>query len=421
MAISGSAPAQTDVAGQIAIVQGVDSNVFQTGGSGGAPLTRHPAAFTSLEASLVVVSFGEVPGDGGDVRVFGRALQYEPLGESFESRAARAGLALNRSARLDRRTTLLSSLAFSAGSLQAARGTDAGLDAIDPISTRRSTWDVSGSETFVMETSPLTTVRTLVGGQVGGTISETLPGGDARHGVDFLLARTRVSASHRLSRLTAFETALLVERARSVYVLPLVGRSESALDSAAITATVGLTHLLSRTTTGSLGVGAAYALPQIGETGSAVPVASAGLVHVEDAWSASALASFGYAVARARIGSGPSATGTLLFIGKPLRTRTPFDVVAEASGERTGIVRGANDGTSVSTVGGSMTLRWGFAGSFGLLAGYDFRASRASGLAVGTPWYVRHLGFVGLSVAFSGGALPLVPTLARPAVTPFTP
>ncbi|MGZ6065366.1 MAG: hypothetical protein ACXWVM_23385 [Polyangiales bacterium] len=428
-------PGTSDLAGQIAIVQGVDSNVFQTQGAAGETI-RHPSAFTSLEASLGVFGSGRMSGDASDLRVFGRFVVYEPLksGDDFNSRTARGGFSYQTSSRLDRRTMLVTTLLGSVGSLQAARGTDGTLTQIDSGSSTRSTWSASGSATFVIETSALTTVRALTGVDVSGTITETVPGSEnaIHRGLDFVVARSRLSVTHKLDPRTFVESALLVERMHTAYVLPGADPAAASLgpiDGGAATATIGLSRLLGRETTANGALGVTFAIPQFGDHGSVLPVASAGLIHAETAWSASALASFAYALAQPRVGPGPSTTLTLLLIGKPLsgRARDTLDVVAEASGQRTGIAIGPNDGSSVTTAGGSITMRWGVGGGLGLLLGYDVRATHfvppsPSSDDGSQPWYVRHLGFVGLSYAWVGsGAVSPMPTLARPTASPFTP
>jgi hypothetical protein len=423
-------PGTTDGAGQIAIVQGVDSNVFQTGGQG-EPLLRHPSAFTSLEGSLGVSTLGRVSGDSSSLRVFGRFVAYEPLGphgSEWESKTGRAGLSHQTSTRLDRRTSLLTTLDGSIGSLQAARGADGTASEIDPVSSRRSTWNASGTVTFVTETSPLTTVRVLTGIDTSVTLSETFADGSTRAGLDYVIARSRASLVHRLDPRTFLEGALLVERMHTAYVLPATDPAvESAgIDGGDATASLGVSRLLGRQVTATGAAGVTFALPQFGERAAVLPLATAGLLYAETDWSLSTLTSFQYGLAQPRVGPGAAATGTLLLVGKPLpgHARDALDVVAEASAQRTTISVGPNDGSGVATFGGSITMRWGVGSGLGLLLGYDLRSSRFLGPAdeVAQPWYVRHLGFVGLSYAFAGaGTVSALPTLARPSLSPFTP
>jgi hypothetical protein len=420
-------PGISDGAGQIAIVQGVDSNVFQTGGQG-EPLLRHPSAFTSLEASLGLATVGRVPGDSADLRMFGRFVLYEPLGahaSEWESKTGRAGIAHHASTRIDRRTTLLTTLGGSIGSVQASRGSDGTETVIDPAATRRSTWTGSGTATFVAESSQLTTIRVLAGLDVSGTLSETFADGSTRHGLDFVVARSRASLVHRLDPRTFLEGALLVERTHTAYVLVAGAPSTiaSGIDGGDATASFGVSRLLGRRTTATGAAGVTFAIPQFGERASIVPLGTVGLLYSETDWSVSTIASFQYGLAQPRIGPGAAATGTVLLVGKPF-PRDAIDVVAEASAQRTGISVGPNDGSNVTTFGGSITMRWGVGSGLGWLLGYDLRSSRFVGPAgeVAQPWYVRHLGFVGLSYAFAGaGTVSVLPTLARPSVSPFTP
>lgn len=417
----------TDVAGQVAIVQGVDSNVFQSQDANGA-ITRYPAAFTSLEGSLAVSHAGRVSGDTSDLRLFGRFLNYEPLGPTFESRAARGGLSYQGASRLDRRTALVVTLLGSVGSLNADRGSDLATNVIDPVSTRRNVWLGAGALSFIAELSPVTTFRALAGLDASGTINETVPAtGESLHrGLDYLVGRSRLSLVHRIDVRTSVEGALLVERMHTAYVLAganPAAPSAGPLDGAAATATFGVSRALGRQTLGNAALGVAFAIPQFGEKASALPVASAGLIRAEDRWSLSALASLQYALAQPRVGPGPSASFSLVLIGKPIASRDLFDVIAEASGQRTGISTSVNDGSTTTSGGGSITLRWGITRAIGFLVGYDFRVAHFEGSASlgSSPWYVRHLGFVGLSFGWLGsGALSTLPTLARPAVMPFT-
>ncbi len=419
-------PGTTDLAGQVAIAQGVDSNVFQTTGADGSRL-RHPAAFTSLESSAVFAIRGRE--DSSDVRLFARALQYEPLGPDFESRAARGGLSYRGSTRLDRRTTFITTLLGSVGSLQAARGTDAAASVIDPVSTRRSTWNVSGSETFSIETSRRTTVRILSGLDLVGTILETAPAGAARgRGLDLLVLRGRISALTRVDTRTFVESALLAERLHSGYTLARgdpASPSLGSIDGAAATATVSVARLVSRSTTALGTLGLTFAIPQFRQRSAIFPVASLGLVRIEDAWTFSALASIFYGLSQPRVGPGPTATVAAVFLGKPLSgpSRNLLDLIAEVGGQRTLAWVGANDGSSVTTGGGSLTARLALGRSVGLLVGYDGRATRFSPAGdAASVTYVRHLGFIGLSYAWSGlsGLSPL-PTLVRPMPSPFSP
>lgn len=418
-------PGTSDLAAQVAIVQGADSNVYQTGD----PPTRHPALFTSLEGTLGYRYFGRVPGDVSDLRVFGRAVNYEPIGPDFESRTGRVGLSWLGSSRLDPRTTVQTNVLGTIGSLQAARGTDAALGTIDPVSTRRSIWATTAASTFIVETSRPTTIRLLGGASLGGTLQETLPDSSTRRGLDYVAVRSRLSSTYRWDRYTMFESALLVERLRTEYVLP--GGSPTAAESGPIDggfamATFGVYRSLSTATSALAVGGVTVAVPRFfRESATVLPVGSLGLVHVKETWTASALATFQYGLAQPRLGPGPSATATFLLLGRPFggSLRDSVDLLGELTAQQTGISVGPNDGSSATTAGGSITLRAILGAGFGVLLGYDFRASRfvAAGVAPDSPWYTRHMGFVGLSYAWGSGTLSAIPTLARPVVAPFAP
>lgn len=417
-------PGTTDVATQVAVVQGVDSNVFQTG----EPPKRHPALFTSLEASLGYRQFGRAAGDSSDLRVFGRAVNYEPIGPDFESRTGRLGVSWLGSSRIDPRTTLSTILLGTVGSLQSARGSDAALGAVDPVSTRRSIWAASGSSTLAFESTRATTVRVLGGVDVGGTIREFLPDGSTRRGLDFIIVRSRLAATHRLDRFTTLEPALLVERLHSQYVLgggqPL-GAESGSIDGGAATATFGVTRAFSTETSGFAAAGLTLAYPRFHQLPTVLPVGSLGLAHIRETWSLTTMATLQYGLAQPRLGPGSSATATAILVGRPFggSLRDSVDVIAELSAQRTGVSIGPNDGASATVGGGSLTARLLLGSGFGLLLGYDLRASRVvgAGTTLDSPWYVRHMGFVGLSYAWGSGTLSAIPTLARPAVAPFAP
>jgi len=421
-------PEITDVAAQAAVVQGVDSNVFQTAGT---PPTRHPALYTSLEASLGLIGRGRIDGEGEDLRMFGRFMNYEPLGPSFESRALRGGLSYRTVSRLDRRTTVLTSWLGSIGSLQAARGTDGDAVGIDPVSTRRTVWNGAGAVTFAFQLSARNTLQVLTGIDLMGTIAETVPGTDEvrRRGIDYLTNRSRFSLQHRLDPRTTLEGALMLERFHVAYVLGAgspSGTSFESIDGGAATATLGLSRALTLRTSANLGAGVAYVIPRFGDEASVLPVGAAGLIHAREAFSASMLAGFQYGLAQPRVGPGASATLTLLVVGRPLggRARNAFEIVGEAGGQQTGITVGPNDGASVTSGGGAVMLRWGIGGGFGVLVGYDFRATHLvpAPPAEAPPWYVRHLGYIGLSYAWgSTSAVSAMPTLARPMPAAFIP
>lgn len=417
-------PGTTDVAAQVAVVQGVDSNVFQTGD----PPTRHPALFTSLEASLGYRRFGRAVGDSGDLRVFGRAVNYEPIGPDFESRTGRLGFSWLGASRIDPRTTLLTTLLGTVGSLQSARGSDAALGAVDPVSTRRSIWTTSGSSTLVFESTRATTLRVLGGVDVGGTIREFLPDGSTRRGLDFIIVRSRLAATHRWDRFTTLEPALLVERLHSEYVLgggrPL-GAESGSIDGGSATATFGVTRAFSAETSGFAAAGLTLAYPRFHQLPIVFPVGWLGVAHVKETWSFTTLGTVQYGLAQPRLGPGVSATVSAILVGRPFggSLRDSVDVIAELSAQRTGISIGPNDGASATVGGGSLTARLLLGSGFGLLLGYDLRASRVlgPGTTLDSPWYVRHMGFVGLSYAWGSGTLSAIPTLARPVVAPFTP
>lgn len=418
----------TDAAAQVAIVQGWDSNVWQTADN---PPKRHPALFTSLEGSVGLVGRGRKVGEGEDLRLFGRFVNYEPYGSSsFESRTGRGGLAYRTSTKLDRLTTFTTTWLGSVGSLFASRGTDGDQAIVDPISSRRTVWNASVGLGFAIEASRADTFEVGMSADGSGTLSETTATGETfRRGLDFVTGRSRFSLTHRFDPRTSWLNTLTFERFHSAYVLP-GGNPNAAgagsIDGAVAVATTGVARALDRRTALTVSAGVSAAVPDFDQGPTVLPIGNATLVHTREQFSWSWLVGFQYGLLQPRIGPGASANTLFQVVGRPIegRARDTFQIVGELSGQYTGIDIGPNDGSRVVTGGASVMLRFALARSIGLLVGYDLRASRLTtpGAAVDAPWNVRHLAFVGLSFAWTSvGDLPAMTTLARPAAAAFTP
>jgi hypothetical protein len=411
-------PGTTDVAGQVAILQGADSNVFQTRDESGATI-RHPSLFTSLEGSFGRVYFGAKPGESSSVRAFGRLIYYEPLASDFDRRAARGGLGYRSAVRLDRRTMLVSSLVGSVGSLQAERGTDGTPATIDPVSTRRSAWNAIGTMSFDFEVSRRTTVSVMSGLALAGTIAENVPGqGTVHRGLDALALSGGTAMRHQLDRRNFLLGTVLIQRTHTGYTLrggdPRSTSLES-IDGADALATVGLGRLLSPRTTVTGVLGGAVAVPRFGDPVRVLPLATAELAHAEPSWTTTARVSLHYDIAQPRLGPGTSTTVALGLIGRPdWGPRNGVEILAFAYGTRTNVIAGPNENASVFSGSGSLAVRLALSGSLGLFVQYDIRSSRVFGGGdAQREWYVRHLGFVGLAYAWGGsGAMILTPTAA---------
>ncbi|MBI2392737.1 MAG: hypothetical protein HYV09_24340 [Deltaproteobacteria bacterium] len=412
-------PSTTDVAAQVAVVSGVDSNVFVTQRSDGSA-ARHPAAFVGLEGSYGLRRAGRLAEEIKDVRVFGRLQQYAPLGPSFEGREGRVGLAWLGATRLGWRTMVTTTSISTLGSVQAARGTDGAKVSFDPLSTRRTAWITSNAAVLAHQVSRAWLFARRVGVEIGGTVRDEVPGraGSVHRGFDYIVGSTRTSLARRVSARTTVEGALRLDRMHTAYVLDrsATPRNVGPLDSVSATFTLGAVHARTRALTALGEAGVSLAVPRIGDPALVLPAVSAGLVHATTSWSASALAGFQYAFTDPRVGPGPASTVTLSLVGRPLGGAAHEDLylIAEAAGQSTKVVAGTNDGARVDAGTASVEARYNLGQGFGLLCGYDFRFGRFTGPSAPPP-FVRHVVFLGLSLAWSGeGRIAPMATLVRP-------
>jgi hypothetical protein len=444
------APFDADVVARAAVVQGYDSNTYQTQESPGAPLvTRHPAPFTGVDASAEL----RFPGRDLDlttVRVGGRADHYEPIGGSAAPGDAPSGDGavqglLTSHLALDARTALALREAASLTSFNAVRATDGTVFAFDPTLLQSTYWTEDVEAAIVHELAPTWRLTTALGAVASGTVaSQTAASRTAaasqteaaltgaavdHHGFDYVLPYAQADLAHDLTPRSRGDLSVLYQYAYQAFVLDLTRDPATNIGpdkTSFVTALAGYTYDVGPGLTTALhaGVVVASAPPRTVDQRVVVsPSGAGGIAYHADAFDLVGAASFTWGTVTPRLGAGPTANASVVAVGVPSQVGAwqNFALVGTAQLSYSLLSTGADASSKLGIYAGGLEVRYALDRWLGVTAGYHVRYATFDAPPPGdtTPSpFFQQVVYVGLSGYLSTD--PTQPPLVRyaPALQP---
>lgn len=415
-------PPAVATGGQVTVFGGWDSTPIPGASPAGG------AAFSGVEA-YGSLRLRERGGDTHEARLLGRAFVYPTLADAGAN--ARASLLWSSAVRIHARARLTFSVLSSLGATRAARGTDGTPTPYEAASSQRTDGATRASLGFLHELTPRLRLSQTIGFGLGATVSDRFVGtGAARPaGIDFFGADVSTAFTHRASARTTWEYTVRLDRTRLLNIVDATTPTLRAADpvdlvSAAGSVRLGFLTTPTMTNWARVGVTVATTTPSTPASAAnggtrAVPTIAIGVSTRSEASSFMAEAGFGYSLVDPRLGPGAGTTGTVRWLGRPVRSLRNAQIMLTADAARTSILGGPNDGGTFLSLSGSTQLRVALAPWIGVVGGVELRHSRLDAPGGGTV-FSREVVFVGLSSAWwsdLGAASPS--TLAAPVQTGF--
>jgi hypothetical protein len=427
----------TDTVGRVAIVEGYNTNTYQAQDNPNVPLIeRHPSPFTGVDAALELRFHGR-DGDMTTLVVGGRANHYEPLQREYQSDDGAINAALQSRITIAPRTVLALSEAASVTSFNAAHQIDGTMYAFDPTQVRATYWIEDASCDLTHQLSPNWRIAQSFGVTISGTLQSApskLPSGQLteHRGLDNVMPYMESNLSHDFGKRTSGDLLLHYQYALQEYVLDLTQnppRNIGPDKQASLQLLAGYSYRWSPEVATVLRGGAviASAPPRdVDQRPILAPAGQAELYYTRDFFNLVATAGYSWGTINPRLGSGPSATTSVLAVGVPNHRGDwkNFALIGRAQFAYSALIAGADQSGNVQEADLGL-YAVGFEGRYalnrwlGVLAGYDLRYATLSQPAASSPEFFQQVFFVGLSGYFSndGTILPLT-TFAAPVVPP---
>lgn len=427
----------TDTVSRVAVVEGYNTNTYQAQDNPNVPLIqRHPSPFTGVDANLELRFHGR-DADVTSLVVDGRANHYEPLQREYQSDDGALNAALHSRLTLAPRTFLAFSDTASVTSFNAAHQTDGTMYAFDPTQVRSTYWLEDASGEIIHELSPNWRISQSLGVTVSGTLQSApfaLPSGQMteHRGLDYIMPYTESGLSHDFDQRTTGDLTLRYQYTLSEYVLDLTQnppRNIGPDKQAFLFVLAGYTHRWSQEIATVLrggGVIASAPPRDVDQRPVLAPAGSGEIFYTRPFFDLVATAGYTWDTINPRIGSGPTATASVLAVGVPshrgnwqnlaLLGRAQLSYSALITGATpSGTVQQANLGLYAVGVEARYALnRW-----LGVLVGYDMRYATFEPPTLFGPEFFQQVFFVGLSGYFSNDRtiLPLT-TFSAPVQPP---
>ncbi len=427
----------TDTVSRVAVVEGYNTNTYQAQDDPNVPLIRrHPSLFTGVDASLELRWHGR-DADLTTLVVDGRANHYEPLQKEDQSDDGAFNAALASRITLAPRTYVTLADTASVTSFNAAHQTDGTLFAFDPTQMRSTYWLEDASGTLMHQLSPNWRIAQSLGVTASGTLQSApfqLPSGELteHRGLDYIMPYTESSVMHDFDERTSGDLTARYQYTFSEYVLDLtqnpprnIGPDKQAFLSLLAAYTHRWSPELATVLRGGFMV--ASAPPRDPDQRAVLAPAGDGeIFYTRPFFTLVGTVGYTWDTINPRLGSGPTATASLLAIGVPDHHGKwqNFAIVANAQAGYSALITGVDQSgawqeANLGLYAVGVEARYGLNRWLGVLAGYDLRYATFSPATLFGPEFFQQVFFVGLSGYFSNDrtVLPLT-TFTAPVVPP---
>jgi hypothetical protein len=415
---------------QFAVVEGYNTNVFQTQNVLNGPGIPHPSAFTGADAGIEWLTWTS-PHDQQTFRFQVRGQHYEPLnGDQISDDGSLIG-SFSGQFMLSQRTYVIGSVMGTVTSSNSAQVSDGPLFLVDPTSLQRTYTLESARVGIVHELSPRWRVRAGADVELSTTLHDLPIRIDAtheidHHGLDYVSPGVDLGVFHDFGEADV-GTALV--RYEPTYIAFLINPSATPPAYNGYTtvevgeATVGWIHGFSERLRSWATAGLTIAsAPPLGTDTRPIesPVFGEELSYSSKEWLTVLGLSYSYGSPNPRLGFGPGVGATFTMQGRPYPHGDwrKLSVLGTLSAGRSVFLETDTTLSRLTYLGDSFEIRYGVNKWLGILGGYSGRWVVFEG-ASSYPSLLRHVVFLGLSGYFSSDqSLPTIDTFSSPITPP---
>ncbi len=425
-------PLDTDVVTRVAVVQGYNTNTYQSQDDPDiALIRRHPSPFTGIDADLELRLLGRDT-DRTTVNVDARANHYEPLTAQYQSDDGAINASLSSHVTLGPRTTLTLADGGAVTSFNAAHVTDGTIFAFDPTQLRSTYWLNDLGVSVAHQLLPNWRLTQSLGMTISGTLQSAptqLAGGPLieHRGVDYVMPYVETDLNRDFTPRSSGDLMVLYQYAVELFVLDYTQsppRNIGPDKQAFLTSLAGWTyHETPELSTVVRGGGVLASAPPRDPDQRAVlsPSGMAELYYVRPFFDLVAAAGYTWGTVNPRLGAGPTANGSLLAIGIPRHVGdwANFALVGRAQVSYSSLITGVGQSTGLGLCALGAEVRYGASHWLGAVAGFDFRYATFDTPGQFNPPFLQYVFFVGLSGYFANerSLLPLT-TFTAPVQPP---
>jgi hypothetical protein len=408
----------TDYAARVSIVEGYNTNTYQTldASADGKYLTAHrnPSPLTEVDGQLEA-RVHTSPDDLHIFRLGGRVVHYEPLQSEYQTDDASAVATYAGRYTLTPRT-IVAVLADGAILTQnAAHLSDTTFFEFDPTTVRRTFWVSAADVTVTQELSHTWRLRQGVGVIVSGTVSQppelvAATGLLVEHrGLDFVQPLVSTDFIHDVSERTMIDLSLLLTYAYNVYVLDLTQNPPRNIGPdtfASARLMFGHTYRFSAEVSNYLAAGGVLAQAPPRDPDQR-PILTPTVLDIfsitKEFWGFLATGGVTYGSVNPRLGAGPTANAALILTGTPYRRGKwrNFSIMSNAQASYSSLATGVTETTKLSLVAADLEARYALNPWLGLHGGYRVRYATIDTPVQPSPPFLQQIVFFGLSAYWS--------------------
>jgi hypothetical protein len=422
----------TDVVARAAVVEGYNTNTYQAQDDPAVlVIRRHPSPFTGVDANVELRFLGRDT-DRATLLLSARGNHYEPLEREYQSDDGALNAAFASRLTLAPRIVLSINEGAAVTSFNAAHATDGTMFAFDPTQVRSTYWlsDLDASVSY--QVTPRWRLTQGFGTTVSGTLQSgptlTPAGRTIEHrGLDYVMPYAETDLERDLSPRTAGDLMVLYQYAWQLFVEDFTQtppRNIGPDKQAFLTLLAGWTVHLTPEIALALHAGQVLASAPPRDIDQRPVLSPSGMAEVywtRPHFDLVASGAYTWGTINPRLGSGPTATASVLAIGvpRPVGVWKDLALIGQAQLSYSSLVTGIGQSTGLGLIAVGVEARYALSRWLGLLAGYDLRYASFDTPGQYSPPFLQQVLFVGLSGYFSNDrtVLPLT-TFAAPVQPP---
>jgi hypothetical protein len=425
------------VVSRVAVVEGYNTNTYQAQDDPRVPIIRrHPSPFTGVDGNLELRWLGRDT-DRTTLNLDARANHYEPLEREYQSDDGAFTGAFSTTRLIAPRTTLSLVDTGAVTSFNAAHVTDGTIFAFDPTQVRSTYWINDASASIAHQWTPTLRLTEGFGATVSGTLDAPAmlqPNSKlvAHRGLDYVMPYSETDLIKDFTHRSSGDLMLLYQYALQEYVLDFTQtppRNIGPDKQAFMTLLAGWTyHWNQDVSTVLRGGGVIGSAPprDIDQRAILSPAGEADVYFTRPFFELIASSGYTWGTVNPRLGSGPTASGSVVAIGIPHHVGKwqNLALMATAQASYSTLITGATQAAGVTpsthlglyAAGGQ--VRYGINGWLGVLGGYDLRYATFMAPGQYSPPFLQQVFWVGLSGYFANDRTILPLTRFAAPVTP---
>jgi hypothetical protein len=422
----------TDVISRVAVVEGYNTNTYQSQDDPNVPvIRRHPSPFTGVDGNIEMRFLGRDT-DRVTLNLDARVNHYEPLEHEDQSDDGAFTGAFAMSRTIAPRTKLSLTDSGSVTSFNAAHVTDGTIFAFDPTQMRSTYWINDTTATVTHQMTPTLTLAQSMGATISGTLVSAptqMPNGELveHRGLDYVMPYIETDLTKALTARSSVDAMFLYQYSFQLFVLDFTQsppRNIGPDKQAFLTLLGGWTYHFTPELSTVLRAGGVLGSAPARDPDQRAILAPAGefdIYYSRPYFDVFATGGYTWGTINPRLGSGPTASAGFTAVGipHPVGKWQDFALIGTGQFSYSELITGAAQSTRLGLYAVGIQARYGISRWLGVLGGYDLRYATFDTPGVFNPPFLQQVFFFGLSGYFSNdrSVLPLT-TFAAPVTPP---